>query len=66
MEPKNNQEHEPANDQPAEMHHHTYLEGENPNPDHEFPSVGHVKTDFVSRDHGRTSHRMIDHEPGSF
>ncbi len=31
---------------------------------HEFPSFGNAKTDFVSRDHGRTTGRMIDHEPG--
>jgi len=34
-----------------------------PNP-HPFPSVGIAETDFVTHDHGRTTGRMIDHEPG--
>jgi hypothetical protein len=32
---------------------------------HEFPSVGHAKTDFESRPHGRTTGRMTGHEPGT-
>lgn len=32
---------------------------------HEFPSVGHAKTDFESRSHGRTTGRMVGHEPGT-
>ena len=32
---------------------------------HEFPSVGNAQTDFVSRDHGRTTGRMVGHEPGT-
>ncbi|WP_374950341.1 hypothetical protein [Mucilaginibacter sp.] len=36
-----------------------------PNP-HEFPSVGvATKTDFASRPHGRTTGRMVGHEPGT-
>ena len=31
----------------------------------EFPSVGNVKTDFESRPQGRTTGRMIGHEPGT-
>jgi hypothetical protein len=31
----------------------------------EFPSVGAAKTDFESRPHGRTTGRMIGHEPGT-
>jgi hypothetical protein len=31
---------------------------------HEFPSVGIAETDFQPSDHGRTTGRMIDHEPG--
>lgn len=31
----------------------------------EFPSVGPAKTDFESRPHGRTTGRMIGHEPGT-
>ena len=31
----------------------------------EFPSVGPAKTDFVSRKQGRTTGRMIGHEPGT-
>ena len=30
----------------------------------EFPSVGAAKTDFESRPQGRTTGRMIGHEPG--
>jgi len=32
---------------------------------HEFPSVGNPKTDFVTRSHGRTTGRMVGHEPGT-
>jgi hypothetical protein len=31
----------------------------------EFPSVGRAKTDFESRPQGRTTGRMIGHEPGT-
>lgn len=31
----------------------------------EFPSVGAAKTDFESRPQGRTTGRMIGHEPGT-
>ena len=31
---------------------------------HPFPSFGIAETDFVTRDHGRSTGRMIDHEPG--
>jgi len=31
----------------------------------EFPSEGPAKTDFESRPHGRTTGRMIGHEPGT-
>lgn len=31
----------------------------------EFPSVGPAKTDFESRNQGRTTGRMIGHEPGT-
>ncbi|SDS74521.1 hypothetical protein SAMN05216490_1727 [Mucilaginibacter mallensis] len=31
----------------------------------EFPSVGPAETDFVSRPHGRTTGRMVGHEPGT-
>lgn len=31
----------------------------------EFPSVGPAKADFGSRPHGRTTGRMIGHEPGT-
>jgi len=30
-----------------------------------FPSVGPAKTDFASRPQGRTTGRMIGHEPGT-
>jgi len=32
---------------------------------HEFPSVGHAQTSFESRPHGRTTGRMVGHEPGT-
>ncbi|GAB2685375.1 hypothetical protein GCM10027037_03620 [Mucilaginibacter koreensis] len=33
---------------------------------HEFPSTGtHTETDFASRNQGRTTGRMIGHEPGT-
>jgi hypothetical protein len=32
---------------------------------HEFPSTGPAKTDFESRPQGRTTGRMIGHEPGT-
>jgi hypothetical protein len=32
---------------------------------HEFPSVGNAATDFRPDNHGRTTGRMIDHEPGT-
>ena len=32
---------------------------------HEFPSFGNAKTDFVSRPLGRTTGRMVGHEPGT-
>lgn len=31
----------------------------------EFPSVGPAKTDFESRNQGRTTGRMVGHEPGT-
>jgi hypothetical protein len=37
----------------------------NPPDKKEFPSVGNPKTDFVSRNNGRTTGRMIGHEPGT-
>jgi len=32
---------------------------------HEFPSYGNAKTDFASRRQGRTTGRMVSHEPGT-
>jgi hypothetical protein len=31
----------------------------------EFPSVGPAETDFVTRPNGRTTGRMVGHEPGT-
>jgi len=31
----------------------------------EFPSVGNAQTDFRPSDHGRTTGRMVGHEPGT-
>ena len=32
---------------------------------HEFPSEGPARSDFESRPHGRTTGRMVGHEPGT-
>ena len=32
---------------------------------HEFPSTGHATTDFKPSNHGRTTGRMVGHEPGT-
>jgi hypothetical protein len=32
---------------------------------HEFPSVGNATTDFRPSNHGRTTGRMVGHEPGT-
>ena len=32
---------------------------------HEFPAFGNAKTDFVSKNLGRKTGRMIGHEPGT-
>jgi hypothetical protein len=32
---------------------------------HEFPSVGNAVTDFKPSNHGRTTGRMVGHEPGT-
>lgn len=32
---------------------------------HEFPSVGNAKGDFAARKQGRTTGRMVGHEPGT-
>ena len=32
---------------------------------HEFPSFGNAKTDFAARPQGRTTGRMVGHEPGT-
>ena len=32
---------------------------------HEFPSTGSPQTDFASRNQGRTTGRMVGHEPGT-
>lgn len=31
---------------------------------HDFPTFGIAETDFLPSDNGRTTGRMIDHEPG--
>ncbi len=32
---------------------------------HEFPSYGNAQTDFASRNQGRSTGRMVGHEPGT-
>jgi hypothetical protein len=36
-----------------------------PPKEHEFPSVGNAATDFKPSNHGRTTGRMVGHEPGT-
>jgi hypothetical protein len=36
-----------------------------PPDEHEFPSVGNIATDFKPSNHGRTTGRMVGHEPGT-
>ncbi|RZA01543.1 MAG: hypothetical protein EOP47_10220 [Sphingobacteriaceae bacterium] len=33
--------------------------------EHEFPAEGPARADFSSRPHGRTTARMVGHEPGT-
>ncbi|MFC3562825.1 hypothetical protein [Pedobacter jamesrossensis] len=71
MESKKNQKEEEKEEVKGseEQHHHSHPELEQdhiPASEHEFPSYGHAQTDFVTRNHGRSSHRMTDHEPGGF
>ena len=39
--------------------------GVTPPNEHEFPLEGNPKTDFVTRPNGRTTGRMVGHEPGT-
>jgi len=64
MKSKKNVKKETKKAQAQEPRDLSYLE-EKPNPDHEFPSVGIVETNFV-RDHGRSTFRIVDHDPGMF
>lgn len=67
MELETNKEPMGENSESAARPHHRHLEQEHiPASEHEFPSFGHASTDFVTRNHNRTTHRMIDHEPGAF
>jgi hypothetical protein len=36
-----------------------------PPKEHEFPSEGRTTTDFTPGNHGRTTGRMVGHEPGT-
>jgi len=59
--------HENEFSEPAEGSDASYSEKNDVTPPNkkEFPSVGPAETDFVSRPHGRTTGRMIGHEPGT-
>jgi hypothetical protein len=71
---KHESEHE-ASEYPAETEYEKQDDGNDasyseqndvtPPTPHEFPSVGNAQTDFVSRPHGRTTGRMVGHEPGT-
>lgn len=54
-------------DQPNRSADTSFSEQTDVNPPNkkEFPSVGPAKTDFESRPHGRTTGRMVGHEPGT-
>jgi hypothetical protein len=54
-------------DQPQEGNDASYSEQTDVTPPkpNEFPSEGPAKTNFESRPHGRTTGRMIGHEPGT-
>jgi len=52
--------------QQVELMHHTAKKNDVTPPEkREFPSVGPAETDFVSRPNGRTTGRMVGHEPGT-
>jgi len=40
-------------------------DGVTPPNQHEFPSEGRAMTDFTPGNHGRTTGRMVGHEPGT-
>lgn len=62
-----NQLHETEAGVPREGADATFTERNDVTPPNrkEFPSVGNAKTDFESRPQGRTTGRMIGHEPGT-
>jgi hypothetical protein len=59
--------HENEFSKPAEGNDTSYSEKNDVTPPNkkEFPSVGPAETDFVSRPNGRTTGRMVGHEPGT-
>ena len=62
-----NQLHETEANTPQEGADATFTERNDVTPPNkkEFPSVGPAKTDFESRKQGRTTGRMVGHEPGT-
>ena len=62
-----NQLHETEASTPQEGADATFTERNDVTPPNrkDFPSVGNAKTDFESRPQGRTTGRMIGHEPGT-
>lgn len=58
---------QPEVDQPQTGADTSYSEKNDVTPPNkkEFPSEGPAQTDFASRPHGRTTGRMIGHEPGT-
>ncbi len=59
--------HEPEQEQQQGGNDTSYSEQIDVTPPNqkEFPSVGNAKTDFESRPQGRTTGRMVGHEPGT-
>lgn len=58
---------ETEREQPSEGADTSYSEKTDVTPPNkrEFPSVGNVETDFTPGNHGRTTGRMVGHEPGT-
>jgi hypothetical protein len=59
--------HQTEQEQQQEGNDASYSERNDVTPpnQHEFPSVGNAQTDFKPSNHGRTTGRMVGHEPGT-
>ena len=59
--------HAPEQEQQGDGSDASYSEHNDVTPPNqkEFPSVGNASTDFTPSSHGRTTGRMVGHEPGT-